>query len=253
VVAERARITYVGHATVLLELGATRILTDPLLRDRFLHVPRHSAPPDPAVAEDLDGVLISHLHMDHLDPPSLREIGREVALVVPKGAAGMLRRRGFENVTELVPGASTTLGAVRIRATRATHNGRRYKLGRRVPALGYLIESASLRVYFAGDTDLFDEMDELAGVDVALLPVAGWGPKQMGRGHLDPVSATDAAIVIRPRIVVPIHWGTFLNRRTARRHPEALTQAPRELARQLRRRAPDVEPRMLEPGQAFEL
>ena len=72
------RITYVGHATVLLELGGVRLITDPLLRGRFIHVPRHAGLPDPAVAEQIDAVLISHLHADHLDPPSLRMIGREV-------------------------------------------------------------------------------------------------------------------------------------------------------------------------------
>ena len=246
------RITYVGHATLLLELAGLRLITDPLLRERFMHVPRHPPVPDPSHGEDIDAVLISHLHADHLDPPSLRMIGRKVPLVVPEGGGRTVRRRGFRSVTELAPGASTSIGEVGITATTAVHDARRYKFGRHVPALGYLIESAALRVYFAGDTDLFDEMEELAGVDVALLPVAGWGTR-LGWGHLDPERAAEAAAVIRPRVVIPIHWGTFLSQKLLRSRPEVISDPPRQFAEQLAKRAPGVELHALEPGQSLTL
>jgi L-ascorbate metabolism protein UlaG (beta-lactamase superfamily) len=118
------RITYVGHATVLLELAGLRLVTDPLLRDRFMHVPRHRDVPDPAVGKDIDAVLISHLHADHLDPPSLRMIGRDVPLVVPAGGGATVRRRGFRTVTELAPEASTSVGELTITATPAVHDAR---------------------------------------------------------------------------------------------------------------------------------
>jgi L-ascorbate metabolism protein UlaG (beta-lactamase superfamily) len=246
------RITYVGHATALLELAGRRLLTDPLLRERFMHVPRHRDVPDPSIAEDIDAVLISHLHADHLDPPSLRMIGRDVPILAPAGGGATVRRRGFGNVTELEPGASTKVGALTVTATPAVHDARRYKLGPHVPALGYLIESPALRLYFAGDTDLFDEMEELAGVDVALLPIGGWGPR-LGPGHLDPERAAEAAALIHPRILIPIHWGTFLSQKLLRRRPEVATEPPRKLAELLAERAPDVELQALEPGASFEL
>jgi L-ascorbate metabolism protein UlaG (beta-lactamase superfamily) len=245
------RITYVGHATILIELGGLRLITDPLLRERFMHIPRHREVPESSVAHDIDAVLISHLHADHLDPPSLRMIGTEVGLIVPDGGGPTVRRRGFRGVTELAPGASTTVGALTVTATPATHDARRWKLGRRLPALGYVVEGAGSRVYFAGDTDLFDEMEELAGVDVALLPIAGWGPR-LSRGHLDPERAAEAAAIIRPRIVVPIHWGTFLSRGLLRKFPDALTAAPREFAELLPGRAPGVDLRVLDPGESLE-
>ena len=246
------RITYVGHATALLELGGVRLITDPLLRDRFMHVRRHVPVPAPAVARDIDAVLISHLHHDHLDPPSLRMIGSDVDVISPHGAAKLLHRRGFNNVTELVPGGSAEVGDVDVAATPAVHDARRYKVGRHVPALGYVLESHGRRVYFAGDTDLFDEMTELGAVDVALLPVAGWGPR-VGWGHLDPERAARAAAIINPRVVIPIHWGSFLSARLKRRRPEMLIEPPRKLGRLLAERAPDVELELLEPGQALEL
>jgi L-ascorbate metabolism protein UlaG (beta-lactamase superfamily) len=245
------RITYVGHATILIELGGVRLITDPLLRERFMHIRRHREVPDPSVARDIDAVLISHLHADHLDPPSLRMVGSATRLIVPERAGATLRRRGFAAITELAPGSSATVDALTVTATPAVHDARRYKLGRRLPALGYVVEGAGSRVYFAGDTDLFDEMDELDGVDVALLPIAGWGPR-LSRGHLDPERAAEAAERIRPRIVVPIHWGTYLSRRLLRKFPDALTAAPRKLAELLPERAPGVELRVLEPGQSLD-
>lgn len=242
-----------GHATVLAELGGARLLTDPLLRGHFLGVVRRHGPvPAPSVAEGIDAVLISHLHHDHLDFPSLRQVGRDTRVIVPAGGRRTLARRGFRNVTELSPGETTGAGQTEIRAVPATHEGRRYGLGKRVEAVGYELSAAGRRVYFAGDTDLYGEMGELAGgLDVALLPIAGWGP-HTGIGHLDPYRAAKAAAMVQPRIAVPIHWGTFLRLDLGRRMPGLLTEPPLEFAAQLAELAPGVESRVLEPGSSLE-
>ena len=102
-------------------------------------------------------------------------------------------------------------------------------------------------MYFAGDTDLFPEMSTLAGtLDVALLPVAGWGSR-VGPGHLDPERAAQALQLLRPRMAVPIHWGTLspLNRDTSAEPPETFRRLAAELA-------PEVEVRILEPGGALD-
>ena len=232
------RLLYVGHATVLIELDGVRLLTDPVLRDRVWHLRRRV----PLAAADLAGIdaaLVSHVHFDHFDLPTLRRLGTSVTVVVPAGARRLLRRSS--DVREVDVGDEVRVGKVTVLATHAEHHGARLTL-RSAPALGFVV-SGSRRIYFAGDTDLFEGMSALAGtLDVALLPVTGWGSK-VGPGHLDPVRAAQALQLLRPRIAVPIHWGTFspLNRSASPDPPEAFRRHAAELA-------PQVDVRILEPG-----
>ena len=120
----------------------------------------------------------------------------------------MLRRRGHSDVTEIDVGERLTIGSVTVDATFAAHDGGRGPLGARGSALGFVL-AGSRRLYFAGDTDLFDGMEELGeGLDLALVPIWGWGPS-LGSGHLDPEGAARAVALLKPRIAVPIHWGTY--------------------------------------------
>lgn len=249
------RVTYVGHATVLIELDGVRLLTDPVLRGRVAHLRRRSSAPVPAIVEDLDAVLLSHLHHDHLDIPTLRSLEPSTRVIAPKGSAAFLRRAGFTEVTELGPGESTRLGGQRVEVTAipADHSGRRRPFGGPVAvAIGFEVRG-SQGIYFAGDTDLFPAMGDLTGnLDVALLPVWGWGPK-LGPGHMDPDVAARAAAILRPRIAIPIHWGTFLPFGLRRHRSELLKGPPRRFAAQVSRLAPEVEVRILEPGETTDL
>jgi len=202
------RLVYVGHATVLMQLAGVRLLTDPLLVARVGHIRRRVPPPATAALLPLDAILISHAHLDHLHLPSLRKVADGVPVIAPRGCAPIVRRAGAGEVIELMPGERCTVGAVGVTAVPSRHDGRRHPLGSHMPALGFLLDGPA-RVYFAGDTDLFDEMAAFAGrVDVALLPVAGWGPR-LPEGHLGPETAAQAAALIRPAVAVPIHWGTM--------------------------------------------
>jgi L-ascorbate metabolism protein UlaG (beta-lactamase superfamily) len=244
-----ARITYVGHATVRIELAGTTLLTDPILRDRVFGFIRRSGPaPDPSPPPD--AVLLSHQHPDHLDPRSLRMLGTDVTVISARGSGRRLGRHGFADVREVDPGETVAIGEVDVRATPADHDGRRYPIGRMIPALGFEIRGADARIYFAGDTDLFDEMAELAGVDVALLPIAGWGPT-VGKGHIDPERAIEAVSMLRPRVVIPIHWGTLLRTDLHGRRPELLTTPADELRSLMARAAPQVQVEVLDPGESL--
>lgn len=191
-----------------LDIGGVRLLTDPLLTDRLAHLRRIGSPVPPPDAARPDVVLVSHLHQDHLHRPSLERIRDGATLVVPSGAGRLARASVSGPVRELDIGDTVDLG-VSVRAVRAEHDGRRLPgSSTRGPALGYLIEHDDTRIWFAGDTGLFPGMAELGEVDVAVLPVGGWGPT-LGPGHLDPEQAARAARLVRARHVVPVHYGTF--------------------------------------------
>jgi L-ascorbate metabolism protein UlaG (beta-lactamase superfamily) len=240
-------ITWLGHATVLLDLDGARLLTDPVLGGRIGPLTRIAAAPDTEALDRLDAVLVSHLHADHADLGSLRRVAGSALVIAPAGAGEWLRRKGLAHVQELRAGADTQVGAVRVTATPALHEGRRWPLGPAAECVGYLV-TGTASVYFAGDTDLFEGIDALRGdVDVALLPVSGWG-RTLPAGHLDPERAARAAALIAPRIAIPIHWGTFALPRPARPagRPDAAAQ---EFATLCRRAAPAVEVRVLAPGE----
>jgi len=245
------RVTYVGHATVLVELGGVRLLTDPLLRRRVGHLLRRGPAPSPAVTGRLDAVLISHLHHDHVDLPSLRRLPPGTPLVVPAGSREFFARRGFEVLAALAPGDSVRLGAVVVTATEADHDGAR-PFGRvAATAVGYLLSHARRRVYFAGDTDLFAGMAALGapGLDLALLPIWGWGPS-LGPGHMNPERAARAAAQLRPRVAVPIHWGTYYPAGLARARPAPLLRPPEAFAARVADLVPEVEVRILGLGES---
>jgi L-ascorbate metabolism protein UlaG (beta-lactamase superfamily) len=240
------RITWLGHASVLVDLDGVRVLTDPLLANRVAHLRR--VVPRPADPVDLDAVLLSHLHRDHAHLPSLRRVARGRLVLAPAGSAALLARAGAAEVTEMAPGDRASVGALEVRAVHAQHDGRRGPGSPPAAALGYVV-SGSRRVYFAGDTDLFPAMADLApGLDVALLPIWGWGPT-LGAGHLDPLRAAQALTMLRPRLAIPIHWGTYAPAvmwRAFRR--SFLARPPHDFVRAARRLAPDVQVCVLAPG-----
>jgi L-ascorbate metabolism protein UlaG (beta-lactamase superfamily) len=251
--AARSSVRWLGHSTVLVTLDGTRLLTDPLLRRRVAHLRRRVPLPAERLT-DVDAVLLSHGHHDHLDLPSLRRLGPGVPILVPRGLGGLLRRQGFAAVHEVEPGDTLELGNVRIEAMFAAHDGARPPLPARAPALGYALHG-SRRVYFAGDTDLFPEMDGLVSeLDVALIPIWGWG-SSLGRGeHLDPEGAAEAIAMLRPRVAVPIHWGTYAPIYLGVRVPPAFLVAPLgAFVAAAARLAPDVVVHALSPGQALAL
>ncbi|MGN6202079.1 MAG: MBL fold metallo-hydrolase [Solirubrobacterales bacterium] len=245
-------VTYVGHGTVLIEIEGTRLLTDPLLRRRLGPLVRHGESPPTEVTRNLDAVLISHLHHDHADLPSLRRLGRDVRLLVPPGSRDFFERRGFRSVSELKPGETSVVGQLAVTAVEASHPGGGRRFARDPEAIGFLVRGRQ-DVYFAGDTDLFPGMSGLdPDLDLALLPIWGWGPN-IGEGHLDPAGAARAAAALSPRLAVPIHWGTFYPLGLDRIRPRPLRQPGQAFASQMRELAPHVETRVLSPGESTSL
>jgi L-ascorbate metabolism protein UlaG (beta-lactamase superfamily) len=242
-----AKVDWLGHATVRIELGGVRILTDPTIRERIGPLDRKSAPVSKAAVEDIDVVLISHLHQDHLDLPSLRRLGRP-RLIVPAGSGQIFRAAGHRDVDEVTPGQRTTHGAVSIEMVRADHSGFRPPFGPTAPALGFVVADDRHRIYFAGDTAIYPEMADIPDLDLALVPVWGWGPNLRG-GHMDPKMAAEALTLLRPKRAVPIHWGTFWPKTLDRVKPDRLRLPGREFREAARNLAADVKVTVLHPGE----
>ena len=233
-----------------IEMDGAVVLTDPLLRDRVGFLRRTSEVPH-GIADLVDAVVISHLHRDHLDLPSLRRIPAQVPVFVPRGAAALVRRAGPREIVEMSPGESARVGDVQIHATEAVHDGSRGKRGPTGPPLGWIV-SGSRRVYFAGDTDIFPGMADLAPeLDLALIPVWGWGPT-LGPGHLDPPRGAEALRLLRPALAVPIHWGTLHPVALPRRMRGYLTDPGPAFAEAARHAAPETQVRVIRPGEAVE-
>lgn len=244
------RLTYLGHATVLIELDGVRILTDPVLGDRLGPLRRLGPTPDPDAIGEVDGVLISHGHPDHFHRASIRAVHGRPMIVMPEGLGGRALGPG-RRVREVTVDHRVEIGALAVTAVSAKH-GRwaRHPASR---PIGYLIEG-SCGVYFAGDTALHPGMALLAGrVDVALLPVGRWGPPR-GPGRLTPATAVHAAARVAARTAIPIHWGTLhLPGFATGRWGWGSLDAGDAFAAEAADRSPKLDVRVLQPGEATDV
>ena len=261
------KITYVGHATLLLEIGGRRILTDPNFEPalgRFL--PRVSAP---GIAVEglppLDALLVTHAHADHLSFTSLDLLPRTIPLLAPPAVAAWLRRLGYGHAEPIAPGEERRVGELVVSAAAARHDGSRYGVDRwRGAANMYLLDAGEAAVqpgscFFAGDTGLTPtshapvaERLGAAGrrLDVALLPIghAPWWKFTFRDGHLTSDDALTLFERLDARYMIPYHWGTF-DHVTSGAH-DAVTRLRARLAGGYARRD---QVRIIEPGAAFEV
>jgi L-ascorbate metabolism protein UlaG (beta-lactamase superfamily) len=239
-----------GHSTADISIGGVRFVTDPVLGARVAHLRRRC--PNPVLAPGvIDAVLISHLHHDHLDLASLRRIGAGPVLV-PRGAGRLIGGAVSGDVVEVSPGDVVNVGAARVLVVHADHSGRRTLSRAHGPALGFVIEASGRRVYFPGDTDLFEDMQSFGPLDLALLPIWGWGPR-LGPGHLNPQRAAAAAALLGAASVLPIHWGTFSPVNFGWGRPGWLDQPGVEFVAALPAAAPESRLVLLEPGGAAQI
>jgi L-ascorbate metabolism protein UlaG (beta-lactamase superfamily) len=244
------RLTFLGHATVLIELDGVRILTDPILGHRVGPLRRSGPTPDPAEIGPVDGIVISHGHPDHFQRRSVRAVEGGPLVVVPRGLGASAARTG-SRVHEVTVNDRLDIGGVRITAVPARHG--RWPIHREARPIGFLIEG-SRSVYFAGDTTLLPGMARLAGhVDVALLPVGRWGPPR-GPARLTPATAVDAATLVGARTAIPIHWGTlYLPGFGSGRWGWGSFEAGDAFAAEAAERRPDLDVRVLRPGESTDI
>ena len=251
------RITWWGHATTTIEANGTRLLTDPVLTSRIAHLRRRRGPAPGPEAGQCDAVLVSHMHADHLHLTSLPRVAPDAALVVPRGAARLIHADSgaefSDRCIEVAPGNQVQIGGLEITAVTAHHDGRRLPWSSYSgPALGFRVEGTP-SVWFAGDTDLYDGLAAEAGpVDLALVPVGGWGPS-LGEGHLDPVGAAEAVRRVGARMAVPVHFGTFWPIGFDWVKPELFLPPGERFRTAMTEADPAVRVEVLEPGESTEV
>ncbi|MDF1606226.1 MBL fold metallo-hydrolase [Nocardioides sp. YIM 152315] len=220
--------TWWGHASATVEIGGARVAVDPLLSDRLFHLRRHAPSPGER-ARAADVVLVSHLHHDHLHLPSLRRLPREAPILVPRGGERLLRSIAGDRVRPVAPGEVVEAAGVTISVLPATHDGGRGPYTRITgPPLGFRVDAGPRSFWFPGDTELRDDMREVGPVELALVPVGGWGPT-LEDGHMDPVAGAAAVARVGAHVAVPVHWGTFWPlglRRVARANHQRLFVTP---------------------------
>jgi L-ascorbate metabolism protein UlaG (beta-lactamase superfamily) len=210
----KTAVTYIGHATTLVQTGGLNLLTDPIFSSRILLLRRLVEPGVPfRQLPSIDVLLLSHAHLDHCDVPTLRRFPVDTPVICPRGVGTLARRAGLDRVIEIGLGDAVQVGKLKITSVPVRHFGQRYFLDTHRGYTAYLVEGGSRSVFFGGDTAYdrrFKELGRRRRIDIALLPIGAYRPDTFRGVHCNPQDAIRAYHELRAKWLVPIHWGTFI-------------------------------------------
>ena len=210
-------LTWLGHASFLGSIAGRRFLIDPVFSNHAGWLYRRHVPPPLAVNElpEIDAIVVTHNHYDHLDALAMRALPLDIPTIVPKGLGAWCRKRGRHNVQELTWWNTADLDGLRVTLVPSCHWSRRgiFDTNRALWG-GFVIEGSGSAIYHSGDTAWFDGFSEIGKrfphLDAALLPIGGYDPGWfMEHYHLNPEQAGRAFTETGARRMIPMHWGTF--------------------------------------------
>jgi len=222
---DEVNIAWIGHSTVYINFYGLKIITDPvfskrigvsLLRLLTIGMKRHTAPAvDIRDVPELDFVLLSHAHMDHVDLPSLRKLSSPSTTVITATATSrLLKRLHFRRVLELGGRDELDCGdGLIVRAVPVKHWGNRFPWNKTYGWTGYVIAYKDKRVFYSGDTaytPTFTELQAIFPIDVAILPIGAYAPDSFQRAHCTPEQAWQMFVDTGARKLIPVHWDTFV-------------------------------------------
>ena len=216
------QVTWIGHATFLLQLNGLNWLTDPVFSDLCAPLPlpqcRRLIPPGLAWERlpRIDGVLISHAHYDHLDETTLRRLDRKTPIFVPRALGPWFLRRGFTRIEEIGWWKSSTFQpGWTVHACPVQHfSARKPWDWNRTQWCGWILETFNWKVFFVGDSGYCSSFKDIgqkySGLDLAILPIGAYAPRWLMKSmHTDPFEAAQVHLDLGTRYSVPGHWGTF--------------------------------------------
>jgi len=208
-------VGWVGHSTVLLSFYGTQILTDPNFSNRIKIARRVvGLPIEPEEIKDLDLILISHAHYDHLDLDSLKRLPKAAQLIVPPGSKDLLDNSGFSQIVEMKWGETFSANGLRVEAFRPTHWGRRSPFEHEDRGYNsYLLTKNGKSIIFAGDTGyskVFEEKGRGREILTAFFPISAYRPDWFRQNHASPEEALQMFVESGAKFMFPIHWGTFI-------------------------------------------
>jgi L-ascorbate metabolism protein UlaG (beta-lactamase superfamily) len=206
-------ITWIGHASFLIQAGGENLLIDPnwanwlkvIKRMRHPGVELHHLP-------NIDLVLVTHAHFDHLDRRTLRDVAADQPIVVPFDVGNLVHDLGFRSVHELHYWEAFEHGPLKITLTPCHHWGARMLHDSHRGFGGYVIEAGGRTIFHCGDTAYFDgfrEIGERYKIDIALLPIGAYDPPSGREVHMNPEEAVQAFFEMGAQRMVPMHYGTF--------------------------------------------